>query len=258
MFDSQTIFHILMIAVLGGIIGLDRTAVGQFMVSQPIVAGPLTGWILGDVTAGFVIGAALELIWVLDMPVGAFVPADSTIATISAVALSALGSQGQAPLSLIGFSILLTAGMAPLTMFADGLVRKRNARLFELATAGPGEDAVAKLSKAHLSGLVAFFLKSFLLYLLILPTGLVLLTVFGYLPDRVHGAMTLFVKFLPALGAALIARKLSIKVFDRFLLIGFLTAATAGLMFHAPAYVFVMLSIVAGWIGVKYSEKRSA
>ena len=91
-FDLHAVAIIFGVALVGGILGLDRTAAGQFMISQPIVAGPLTGWILGDMAAGLVIGAILELIWVLDMPVGAFVPADSTIGAVSATALTVLGS----------------------------------------------------------------------------------------------------------------------------------------------------------------------
>ena len=58
---------------------------------------------------GLVIGVVLELIWVLDIPIGAFVPADATISTVSATAIAALGSPGDAPLPVIGFSILLTS-----------------------------------------------------------------------------------------------------------------------------------------------------
>ena len=98
MFDPHTVLAVLGIAIAGGIIGLDRTAAGQFMISQPIVAGPLTGWLLGDPTAGIVIGASMELVWLLDMPIGTFVPADATIGTISAAAAAALGSPAGASL----------------------------------------------------------------------------------------------------------------------------------------------------------------
>ena len=94
MFDAHMILAIVGIALIGGLIGLDRTAVGQFMISQPIVAAPLTGWMLGDPIAGIIIGVVLELIWVLDMPIGAFVPADATISAVSATAIAALGSTG--------------------------------------------------------------------------------------------------------------------------------------------------------------------
>jgi len=41
MFDTHTIIQILVAALIGGVIGLDRTALGQFMISQA-VSGPAT------------------------------------------------------------------------------------------------------------------------------------------------------------------------------------------------------------------------
>ena len=59
-FDLHTLGVIASVAFAGGVIGLDRTAAGQFMISQPIVAGPFIGWLLGDTTVGLVIGACLN------------------------------------------------------------------------------------------------------------------------------------------------------------------------------------------------------
>jgi mannose/fructose/N-acetylgalactosamine-specific phosphotransferase system component IIC len=254
-FDFHILLSIVGVAFVGGIIGLDRTAAGQFMVSQPIVAGPITGWILGDVTTGLVIGAVLELIWVLDIPVGTFVPADATIGAISATTIAVLGSRGSAPLDQIGFSILLTTGMVPVTMMVDALVRKWNSRLAETAVAAAGEDAGRKLTQAHLSGLVIFFLKSFILYMVFLPVGLGAVLLFVRLPEKFHSAMMLFVKLLPLLGAAVVARKLSVRTLDRVLLAGFLTAAVFTLLFHVPALVVATLVISAGFLGARFSER---
>ena len=49
----------LKVTALGGLLGLDATGVGQFMVSRPLVAGALTGWLLGDVALGVTIGVVL-------------------------------------------------------------------------------------------------------------------------------------------------------------------------------------------------------
>jgi mannose/fructose/N-acetylgalactosamine-specific phosphotransferase system component IIC len=256
-FDSHMILMIVVIALVGGIIGLDRTAVGQFMISQPIVVGPLTGWMLGDPGAGIVAGVVLELIWVLDMPIGSFVPADATISTVSATAIAALGSPGGSSLPVIGFSILLTAAMVPATMAADDVIRHRNSRLADALATCPGPASGRALVRAHLSGIPVFFLKSFVLYLVFLPAGVAAVSVFNHMPGRVHLAMTLFVKLLPLVGAALVVRKLSMRTVDLFFLSGFLIAAMAGLLFHAPAIIIILLTVTAGWLGGGYRERRS-
>lgn len=256
-FDLHMIAAIVGISVVGGLLGLDRTAIGQFMVSQPLVAGPITGWLLGDATAGLVIGAVLELIWLLDMPIGNFVPADATIVTVSACAIAVLGKPGGATLSVIGFSLLLTTAMVPLTMQADAFIRKRNSKLVENVLASGADNLAQAVTREHLSGIAAFFLKSFVLCLVIIPAGIAAVLLFEHLSGAVHRALSLFVKLLPLLGAALIAHKLSIKVFDLFLLIGFVIAAVFGLLFHVPILIVLVLTVIAGWLGARYSEQRS-
>ena len=256
-FDFHTVSLVVAAALLGGLVGLDRTAVGQVMVSQPLVAGPLTGWLLGDVAPGAIIGSVLELIWLLDLPVGTFVPADATVGTVAAVAIAVIGGRGSAPLDLIGFSVLLTTAMVPITMMADELVRKRNGRLAETAVAAAGEDAACRLSRAHLSGLVVFFLKSFLLCLLLIPAGLAAVVLYAQLPGRVHRGMELFVTVLPVLGAAVILYKLSLTAMDRFCIAGF--AAALALTYLIPGHpaVIVVLIVVAGLVGVRgWSDRK--
>ncbi len=253
-FDLHIIAGIFGIAVVGGIIGLDRLAAGQFMISQPIVAGPIAGWLLGDAASGLVIGAVLELVWVLDMPVGTFLPADATIGTVSATAVAVLATGGGVHLDIIGFSILLTTAMVPITMKVERMVRMYNARFAEGAASFEGEDAERKLSRAHLSGLAVFFLKSFSLYLVFVPAGLAATALFAGLPQPVHAASVLFVKMLPLLGAALVVRKLSIRILDRFFLAGFILAAASVLVLHAPAWIVVFLGVAAGFAGVRYGE----
>jgi PTS system mannose-specific IIC component len=255
--DAHVVIAVVGIAIIGGFIGLDRTAAGQFMLSEPIVAAPLTGWILGDPVAGSVIGVVLELIWVLDMPIGAFVPADATISAVSATAIAALGSTGNASLPVVGFCLILTTAMVPATMKADGIARNWNSRLADTVMTAPGPDIRRRLARAHLSGLPVFFMKSFILYLLFLPMGLAAVFAFNHMPEHVHRAMSLFVKLLPVIGVALVVRKLSVKSIDLYLLSGFTVAVMAGLLFHASGLIIILICITVGWLGARYREHRS-
>jgi PTS system mannose-specific IIC component len=254
MFDTHMIFTILAVAFAGAVIGLDRTAVGQCMISEPIVAAPLTGWMLGDPTAGIIIGAVLELIWVLDMPVGTFVPADATVSAISATAIAAMGSAAGAPLSVIGFSILLTVVMVPATMKADSIVRHWNSRLADPVLAASKKKMRSALMRAHFSGLSAFYLKSVILYVVFLPLGIAAVFAFKQLPENFHRAMSLYVKLLPLLGISLVVRKLSMNMIDPFLLIGFAIAAGAGYFLHGQTILVLLLVVSGGWLGARYRE----
>ena len=254
-FDAHTFQQVLVAAIAGGLIGLDRTAVGQFMVSQPVAAGPLIGWLLGDLRAGLIIGGTLELIWVLDMPVGTFVPADATVTTVAATAIAAIAGGGAAEAPVIGFSLLLTTIMVPVTMVADHLMRMRNARIPELALGRSGMPSEARVTGWHLAGLFAFFMKSFVLCLGMIPAGLACMVLFLTLPAAAHRSMSLFISFLPLLGVAAVSRKLSMHVLDRYVLYGFFLGAACVHLLQIPVLAAVPLAAGAGWVGVRFGRR---
>jgi mannose/fructose/N-acetylgalactosamine-specific phosphotransferase system component IIC len=255
-FDLHTAAAVLGLAVWTGLVGLDRTAAGQFMVSQPIVTGPLTGLLLGDAAAGFVIGAVLELLWVLDLPVGSFVPADATISTAAATGVAVLGSPGGAPLPVIGFSVLLTTALVPVTMTADRLARTRNSRLLDRVAASSGKEMGRALARAQATGLWTFFLKSFVVCCLAVPLGVAAVRWFVGAPPAAHRAFELFVKVLPILGTALVVRKLSVSNLDRYFLAGFAGAAVLGQGGYVPAPLVLAAAAGASWLGARYRESR--
>ena len=53
---------LLPVVLLGGLLGLDVVSFPQAMVSRPLVAATVAGWLAGNATAGLLIGATLELI----------------------------------------------------------------------------------------------------------------------------------------------------------------------------------------------------
>lgn len=252
--DVHTITQVLAAAAVCGVISLDRTALGQFMVSEPIVAAPLMGWCLGDVHAGLVIGGIMEMLWVMDLPIGTFVPADATVAAAAATSIASIGGSGHADLSVIGFSLLLTAAMSPVTMFADHLMRKRNAQIPELAMGRDGKPTERSMTVWHLAGLFAFFLKSFTLCLGLVSAGLVFLGWFDDAPELGHRAMILFVLLLPFLGAASMARRLTVSNADRTLLAGFVVGVVCIQLLRMPVLAAVLLAAVGGWLGVRFRE----
>jgi len=90
-----------------------------------------------------------------------------------------------------------------------------------------------------------------------LPLGVAAVSVFAHLPGNVHHAMALFVKLLPLLGMALVARRLSMKVIDSYVLGGFVVAALMAQVFHPAAYLIILLAVIGGWLGAGYREQRS-
>lgn len=61
----------LLLTLFGGWVAVDSTSAGQFMVSRPLVAATLAGWLAGDPIAGAAVGLVLEVFHLTVLPVGA-------------------------------------------------------------------------------------------------------------------------------------------------------------------------------------------
>jgi len=79
--------ELLPVSLLGGLLALDTTAVLQILISQPLVAGTILGWVLGDVQLGMQMGLLLQLLWLNQLPVGAAKIPQGNLASIIAVIL---------------------------------------------------------------------------------------------------------------------------------------------------------------------------
>jgi hypothetical protein len=63
--------QLLSLLLLGGVVALDATSVGQVMISRPLVSGTLAGFLLGDPQTGLLLGCILEGANLGAIPVGA-------------------------------------------------------------------------------------------------------------------------------------------------------------------------------------------
>lgn len=57
--------------LFGGVVAVDGTSFGQFMISRPLVAATIGGWIVGEPAQGATIGLVLETLHLGVLPVGA-------------------------------------------------------------------------------------------------------------------------------------------------------------------------------------------
>ncbi len=138
---------------LGGLLALDATSVGQFMVSRPLVAGTLTGWSLGDPALGLELGAIFELFHLAGVPAGGSrIPETGPASVVAvAVALSAGGSAGLALGLVVGLAVAELGGMTV------GLQRHLVAGLFDRMS--HGSVTASKITATHLSSVLLDFVR---------------------------------------------------------------------------------------------------
>lgn len=162
---------------LSVLLGLDRTAVLQCMISRPLVAAPLTGWLLGVPLAGLEAGILLELLWLGRLPVGTVIPPDDTQVAIGATALAMtlerlLGLHGMPAVILC---VLVAIPLGKIGQYADNRVREVNNHLAELAVAAAAAGDARRIERLHLRGLGHFALAALLTCTGIVAIGSLLL-----------------------------------------------------------------------------------
>jgi len=140
---------LLLLGFLGGLLALDGTSVGQFMVSRPLVAGALTGWLVGDPFTGIAIGALLEACLLVSFPSGGARYPEGATATVVAVA-STTGADPLGALPL-GVAIGLVWGQVG-GVTVSGLRRLNGWLVPDPEGPRPGRVAAAHLGAIALDG----------------------------------------------------------------------------------------------------------
>jgi len=155
------------------ICGLDRVAALQLMVSRPIVAAPLVGWLLGQPEVGLQVGLLVELLWLSRLPVGAVIPPDDTQVSIAATVL-AIGLATTTGFQGIGFVLLCLLVAIPFGkcgQFFDRYARTRNGGSLRRADSALAAGNFAVAEHQHLLGLCRFAVAALATYLAIILGG---------------------------------------------------------------------------------------
>lgn len=164
-------------ALVALVAGLDRTAVIQAMIGRPLVAAPLTGWLLGDPATGLTIGVMLELLWLSRLPVGAAIPLDDTQVAVGTTVL-ALGVAPALHLSgagVVPLSLLLAMPLGKASQWFESWMRTRNLRLAQRADDALAAGNLRRVERLHLGGVANFAASALASYLTVVGGGALLL-----------------------------------------------------------------------------------
>ena len=143
------------VAAIGGFVGLDTTSFPQMMVSRPLVAGTVTGAVLGRPVAGLTVGFILEAFSLLVLPVGASRYPESGTATVAATAAYI----AVAPAALAPGVLVLVLAFALAWEWVGGqsvvLLRRANGKLLLKQEGVPARQ----LEHRHLSAMGLDFVR---------------------------------------------------------------------------------------------------
>lgn len=142
--------QIVALILWGTLVGLDLVSVPQAMISRPLVAGAVAGWLVGDVSAGLRVGVLFELFALDVLPIGAVRYPDYGPATVAAVTLASW-----APWELsLGLSATLGLVLAVAGGWTLQLVRRSNARAIQQRAAALSAGQSSAIRRLQYGGLL--------------------------------------------------------------------------------------------------------
>lgn len=225
-------------------LGKSEFFLGTALVQRPLVIGTLVGLALGDVQAGLIMGATLELAFIGAVSIGAYIPPDMLSGTVLGVAFAIKAGAGAEAALTLGMpiatimlalnTILGTPIMLFFTHLADKHVADGNEKAFTFDIIGGGYIATCiTLPIVPL----AYFLGTDAV------TG-----VLGSLPEFIQTGMNIAGGLIPALGFAMLARMIMNKKVAPFFFLGyFLVAYFNGLGVNSTAvaiFAFIIATIM--------------
>jgi len=144
---------------------LDQTAVGQVMISQPLVGGWILGALFGRPLEGLAAGTLLQFLCLSEMTLGASIPPDSSFAALvgTALTLTAVPPPGWDDAAVLGAVVMLFFPIAWLARSLDVLIRRANRRWTAAASGFIDDGRYGAAQLAGLGGVPLFFARAFFL-----------------------------------------------------------------------------------------------
>lgn len=186
---------ILLLCIFAAALELDSTYAFQFLLSRPIIAGPLFGLFTGDVMAGIQVGVFAELLFADISPLGGIIPPNGVVCTVIPVILYSLGIE-----LYFGFFLGVLAACA--YGFTDKFMRKTRFKWLVF-----WEKKIMQHPSAVNRTVWMSLLSSFVVNLIFISVCAWLCTqlmyrVFAYIPLKAHYACKFAYMAVPWIGLA--------------------------------------------------------
>ena len=225
-------------------IGKCDLATGTNMIQRPIVLGPLVGLILGDLQTGIVVGATLELAFL----VGAYIPPNVIVGGVLGTAFAITTGKGAEIAFTMAFPIALLA--QAIDNFIFSIVRPFMGRLADKYAAKGNARAISIIHMG--TGFITC-------------TVLFLITFFGFalgssqmeaivnaIPTVITNGLSIACGLLPGIGFAMLARMIMNKEVVPFFFLGFVLSA----YFGVPVVGIAIMGLIAVFLRVDFRNNN--
>jgi mannose/fructose/N-acetylgalactosamine-specific phosphotransferase system component IIC len=236
-------------------LSLDITSIGQFMISRPIVIGPIAGFLLGQPIWGLTIGVMVEIIWIGDLAIGAHIPIDLTLLTVVAVALGSSLTLLYSKQALVTYCLGAAIPFAYASSRVELWVRKLQVFWMKFAQKLLEQGSIHKFKWIWVIVLIEQWIKNFLMFFLSLTIVIWARKLFVILPTTVIQGLKYSNWFLMALGCATAIHLLMNKIKLIYLiLLGMAVVIVIKFMHISEIYSFESILVIGFVIYVLYFQ----
>ncbi|WEV51464.1 PTS sugar transporter subunit IIC [Lactobacillus sp. ESL0731] len=231
---------------------IDSRLIGRQNLGRPLILSMLTGLALGNLKAGIILGASMELISMGFVAIGAAAPPNMQIGSIVATAFAIISGASKETALAIALPVAVAAE------FIDILMRMIIAQFGHVADKAIDEGKFKKAQHIHV--IWSFLLNSILYFALIFVAFYFgansIKPIVNSIPTVITHGLTVAGNLLSALGfAMLLSTMLSKKLFPYFLF-GFLVVAYSNLSLIGLTCFSVLLAFIMD--KVNYGGKKAA
>lgn len=173
--------------LLGALLALDTTALLQVLISQPLFACTLIGWVCGDVAIGMHIGLLMQLLWLADIPAGAYlVPEGNSGSIIAAIlAVNLTYAHTELPHVVILLTIVYTLIFSFIGAKMVKLIRNWNVYILNRVLGDLEKGRLNAIWQMNLSALLLHFLAMFSFIIFGAYLGIILITfLLNFVPQQ--------------------------------------------------------------------------
>ncbi len=201
--------HSLLGILAGSFLWLDRVYIFQFMVSRPMIMGPILAVIMGDIKVGILIGASLELLWLNAPPVGSYLPYDESFCTAVSVPVAFFAGTNMDQMSVSGLSLLICLPTAFVGRSLDMRLRSLNEGLIPAGMQVKERDISRAMKKAIVR---AFLFACISISICVAILGTIVHVINPFIPTAVLSVLSLMPFVFIIIGlAALMSKEMPSK-----------------------------------------------
>ncbi|MDD2964988.1 MAG: PTS sugar transporter subunit IIC [Bacteroidales bacterium] len=243
-------------AVLLGLVAclgvMDGRWLGITMIDRPLVMCSLVGLVLGDLQAGVLIGASLELIFLGNVAIGAATPPDIVTGSIVACAFGILSGEGTEA------ALTLAIPIAVMASYLGVLVRIINAQFQHIADGFARKGDSKSVARIHVAAAPLYMISVFVpVFLSIMFGSDAVSAILNAIPVKITDGLKIASSLLPALGFALLINMMISKKLTPYFALGFLIAAYSGIDLIAVALIATCLAFIVSQLSGNNSNKDS-